>query len=166
MNKSPALMWTNPPAGTMSFVVTLLDKTNTNIHWAACNIPATRDGACRPHIAAANLPMGAQQTGTWYGPGAGDVHQYEYKVWALKTPTLEGGCNMGAQGYKNTLYRTLLPALNARDRQPCLERLGQQRQRLPVAKKPHPLEKGRAHACARPFSFRAGSRGPNRRSHA
>src|ERR1700733_11887971 len=52
---SPALAWTNPPAGTQSFALIVDDPdtalqhtTNEVLHWAAFNIPA----------AAASLPEG------------------------------------------------------------------------------------------------------------
>jgi phosphatidylethanolamine-binding protein (PEBP) family uncharacterized protein len=111
-NQSPAIMWSNPPASTMSFAVSLRDLQG-GIHWVMWNIPPTATGlaAALPSGAmpGAPAPMGSSQFSgmggqVWYGPGANDVHRYEYQVWALKVASLPAGSN------KNTLYNTLLPA--------------------------------------------------------
>jgi phosphatidylethanolamine-binding protein (PEBP) family uncharacterized protein len=106
--KSPALTWTGAPAGTMSFAVSLDDK-DAAPHWIICNLPPDTTSL------AAGYPMtppaGAQQSNSWYGPGAGDVHRYEYKVWALKVAQLPGGCtNMSSANAKRTLINMTLPA--------------------------------------------------------
>jgi phosphatidylethanolamine-binding protein (PEBP) family uncharacterized protein len=102
--KSPALNWSNAPSGTMSYVVSLRDNTNQNVHWIACNIPASATGlpAGLPN---AMLPAGAQQADAWYGPGAPDVHQYQYKLWAMKVPMVS--CANLAQGARNTFWSNL-----------------------------------------------------------
>jgi Raf kinase inhibitor-like YbhB/YbcL family protein len=102
-NVSPQLSWTNAPAGTKSFVVTLFDPdapTSTGYwHWTVFNIPPT----------VTSLPAGAGSTATpvpsslsgytdfgfsHYGgpcPPAGDApHHYIFSVFALDVPTLDG----------------------------------------------------------------------------
>src|ERR1043165_4433562 len=61
MPVSPALTWTNVPAGTQSFVIHFHDpdvsKNNTTmdqVHWLMWNMPATLTGLPE------NVPMGAQ----------------------------------------------------------------------------------------------------------
>ena len=104
--KSPAIMWTGAPADTKSFAVSLRDLQG-GIHWVMWNIPPTEAGlaAALPAGAmpGAPAPMGSRQTGTWFGPGAGAVHRYEYQVWALKVAEIPGG-STGA------LYNMMLPA--------------------------------------------------------
>jgi hypothetical protein len=102
--KSPKLDWSGVPAGTTHLVVTLRDMSNMNVHWIACNIPTTATGlpAGLPN---SMLPAGAQQSSAWYGPGAGEVHQYQYKVWAMKSASTM--CNNLAQGPRNTLWSDL-----------------------------------------------------------
>jgi phosphatidylethanolamine-binding protein (PEBP) family uncharacterized protein len=103
--KSPAIMWMNPPDGTLSFAVSLKDLTNQGIHWVMYNIPPTTTGlaAALPGGAMPGppAPAGSSQSETWYGPGAGQVHRYEYQVWALKVATVSGS--------KGNLYNTILP---------------------------------------------------------
>jgi phosphatidylethanolamine-binding protein (PEBP) family uncharacterized protein len=102
--KSPALNWSGAPAGTTHFVVSLRDNSNMNVHWIACNIPATAMGL-PAGLPGAMLPAGAQQTSDWYGPGAGEVHQYQYKVWAMKSASTM--CAGLAQAPRNTLWTNL-----------------------------------------------------------
>jgi phosphatidylethanolamine-binding protein (PEBP) family uncharacterized protein len=101
-NRSPVLMWDGAPAETKSFAVTLHDTNNNFGHWAAWNIPATAKGLAAA-ISAMTLPMGARQTAAWFGPGAAEVHRYEYKLWPLRVETLPGNPNVQA------LRSTILP---------------------------------------------------------
>jgi phosphatidylethanolamine-binding protein (PEBP) family uncharacterized protein len=114
-NKSPLITWTNPPAGTMSYVLSMYDQSNKTPHRIVCNIPPTET------MQAANigtmLPMGAE-AGTghtkpgdpWYGPGAPHpAHSYEIAIWALSTPMLEGGC----KGDGGTATNAVLAKLKA-----------------------------------------------------
>jgi hypothetical protein len=101
-NISPALEWTNVPAGTQSFVVILDDYeargSDGFIHWAAYNIPGTATGL--PANAGAgepDLPGGGRHAYNDflkrnYGgpcPPAGPAHKYRFTVYALKTPSID-----------------------------------------------------------------------------
>lgn len=97
MAVSPALTWTNVPAGTQSFVIHFHDpdvsKNNTTadqVHWLMWNMPATLTGLPE------NVPMGAQLAdgsrqisasgSTYRGPGApanGPYHHYTFEIYAL-----------------------------------------------------------------------------------
>jgi Raf kinase inhibitor-like YbhB/YbcL family protein len=97
---SPALAWTNAPAGTQSFALIVDDPdtalqhtTNEVLHWAAFNIPATANSLPEGVPNEATLPDGTVQplnTGKkagFMGPGArGNVyHHYTFQLYALDT---------------------------------------------------------------------------------
>src|SRR3954462_6674644 len=102
-NVSPALAWTNPPAGTKSFVVTAYDPDAPTgsgwWHWVVYNLPATTTEL--PQGAGSGkgaLPEGAVQGKTDFGtagyggacPPAGDKpHKYIFTVYALKTEKID-----------------------------------------------------------------------------
>jgi Raf kinase inhibitor-like YbhB/YbcL family protein len=96
---SPALSWTNVPAGTQSFVINMRDMdvarnktTDDQAHWVVWNIPATATGMTEGQPKGAKLPDGSYQisaTGQVYrGPGApatGPRHHYMFELYALDT---------------------------------------------------------------------------------
>ena len=102
-NISPALDWTNPPAGTRSFAVTAYDPDAPTgsgwWHWVMFNIPAGTSelpaGAGAPDASLA--PQGAIQSRTDFGvpgyggpcPPEGDTpHRYIFTVFALSVDAL------------------------------------------------------------------------------
>lgn len=94
---SPALTWTNTPAGTRSFFLHMHDldfvrnrTTDDQVHWLVWNIPATATGLPEGVPRGAQLADGSQQlsvTGPVYrGPGAqasGPLHHYVFELFAL-----------------------------------------------------------------------------------
>jgi Raf kinase inhibitor-like YbhB/YbcL family protein len=96
---SPAIAWTNVPAGTQSFVLNMHDmevarnKTSDDqAHWVVWNIPASATGLPEGVPKGAKLADGSYQisaTGQMYrGPGApanGPPHHYMFEVFALDT---------------------------------------------------------------------------------
>ena len=96
---SPALSWTNVPAGTQSFVLNMRDldvarnkTTEDQAHWVVWNIPGTAKGMTEGQPKGAQLPDGSYQfsaTGQVYrGPGAaatGPRHHYMFELYALDT---------------------------------------------------------------------------------
>ncbi len=94
---SPEFKWTNVPAGTVTFVVNMLDPdvaiqrgTETQPHWIFWNIPGTATGLPEGVKVGAELPDGSRQisaSGPQYrGPGAaanGPLHHYTFEVYAL-----------------------------------------------------------------------------------
>lgn len=96
---SPAMSWSNVPAGTESFVLNMRDldvarnrTTEDQAHWVVWNIPATAAGIAEGQPRGAQLPDGSFQisaTGQVYrGPGApatGPRHHYMFEVYALDT---------------------------------------------------------------------------------
>ncbi|UUX94042.1 YbhB/YbcL family Raf kinase inhibitor-like protein [Aquabacterium sp. J223] len=101
-NVSPRITWSNPPAGTRSFVVSVYDKDAMTgsgwWHWVVVNVPARATelpaGAGTDPKA---LPAGALQTNTdggypGYGgpcPPVGQTHDYVVTVKALKVDQLQ-----------------------------------------------------------------------------
>ncbi len=96
---SPALSWTDVPAGTQSFVLHMHDldfarnkTTDDQVHWLVWNIPADSKGFPEGLPRGAKLPDGSYQisvTGLVYrGPGAaasGPLHHYMFELFALDT---------------------------------------------------------------------------------
>ena len=109
MPVSPALTWTNAPAGTQSFVlhfhdpeVALQNTTNDQVHWLVWNIPATTMSFAEGMPQGDTLPDGSKQisaTGRVYrGPGApatGPYHHYTFEIYALdiKLDMVDFGAN-------------------------------------------------------------------------
>jgi Raf kinase inhibitor-like YbhB/YbcL family protein len=104
-NTSPALTWSNPPAGTKSFALMVHDPDAATggagfWHWAVVNLPAEMSGLARGAGTADGraLPEAARQIATDFGtpgwggpcPPAGDKpHRYTFTVYALKVDKLE-----------------------------------------------------------------------------
>lgn len=96
---SPAIRWTNVPAGTQSFVLHMHDlevvrnrTTDDQAHWVVWNIPPTATGLPEGVPKGSPRPDGSQQisaTGQMYrGPGApanGPPHHYMFELYALDT---------------------------------------------------------------------------------
>src|SRR4051812_21464007 len=94
---SPAVSWTNPPAGTKSFVLNVRDldvarnrTTDDQAHWVVWNLPATTTNLPEGVARGSQRPDGSYQisaTGPLYrGPGApasGPVHHYMFEIYAL-----------------------------------------------------------------------------------
>ncbi|AXP02782.1 MULTISPECIES: kinase inhibitor [Pseudomonas] len=98
-NTSPELSWSNAPAGTKSYAVTVYDPDAPTgsgwWHWTVVNLPASTKSL--PRGVGSNLPAGAVQGRTDYGqPGFGGAcppvgdkpHRYQFTVWALKVDKL------------------------------------------------------------------------------
>ena len=130
-NQSPALVWSNAPAGTKSFVVTAYDPDAPTgsgwWHWLAFNIPADVTSLDRNAGAEGGMPNGAVQSKNDYGdkffggacPPAGKMHRYEFKVYALGVEKLDlsADTNAAVVGYMtkaNSLGEAVLTATYTR----------------------------------------------------
>jgi Raf kinase inhibitor-like YbhB/YbcL family protein len=104
-NHSPKVDWSGIPAGTKSLVVSMKDH-DGQAHFVMCNIKPTETGL-PADIGDMVLPGAEVGYGNkkhaWYGPGAGDVRDYEWRIWALTTETLEGGCTDSNAAYDDVL---------------------------------------------------------------
>jgi Raf kinase inhibitor-like YbhB/YbcL family protein len=101
-NISPALEWSNAPAGTKSFAVTMFDPDAPTgsgwWHWIMYNIPATTTSLADGAGNGRNAPNGSVEGPTDFGtkgyggpcPPVGDKpHHYHITVFALKTDKLD-----------------------------------------------------------------------------
>ena len=101
-NQSPELKWSDVPAGTKSFAVTVYDPDAPTgsgwWHWVVYDIPGTARGLAK-NAGVATMPASVgKQARTDYGtrqfggacPPVGDKpHRYIFTVYALKTDKLE-----------------------------------------------------------------------------
>jgi len=96
---SPAISWSNVPAGAQSFVLNMHDMdvarnktTDDQAHWVVWNIPAATTSLAEGVAKGSQRPDGSYQisaTGAMYrGPGApanGPHHHYMFEIYALDT---------------------------------------------------------------------------------
>ncbi len=101
-NRSPALSWSSPPAGTRSLAITMFDPDAPGHgwwHWIVADLPANLRGLPANAGAASggSLPPGAFQGRNDFGefgyggpcPPLGDPpHHYVITVWALRSARL------------------------------------------------------------------------------
>ena len=90
---SPALVWSEPPAGTKSFALIMDDPDapmGTWVHWVLFNIPAAARGLPEGVPTSATLADGSMQGVTsarsagYHGPcPPSGTHRYFFKVYAL-----------------------------------------------------------------------------------
>jgi Raf kinase inhibitor-like YbhB/YbcL family protein len=93
-------MWSNPPAGTMSFAIVLTDKSNEYAHWTIFDIPGTT--TMLPEGVpggATTMPSPAKQstnslflapTNGYSGPCGQTNNPYQFTLYALDVATLPG----------------------------------------------------------------------------
>ncbi len=92
-NTSPALTWTEPPAGTQSFVLIMDDPDagGTWFHWLVYNIPASSRGLSESVPTDAKFIDGTLQgrnsggTNGYQGPCPPAEHRYFFRLYALDT---------------------------------------------------------------------------------
>ncbi len=131
-NVSPAIAWSDAPADTKSYAVTLFDpdaKPNGFWHWIVFDIPPKATSLSRGVGAnPAQLPEGAiagqnDFSASAYGgacppPGSG-FHHYQFTVWALDVASLPFDTNatgnaVGPYLKKHALAQVMLTALYQR----------------------------------------------------
>ncbi len=95
-DKSPELVFANPPAGTMSYAVVLTDLTNGLVHCALYDLPATATGLMAdidkvyapPDAPGAHQAVAISNQRGYAGPCPSSAHMYQFKVYALPTAVL------------------------------------------------------------------------------
>lgn len=130
-NRSPALTWSAPPAGTQSLAVTVHDPDAPTgsgwWHWVVYNLPpqTTQLPANAGRADGQGLPPGTVQGRTDYGttgfggacPPVGDApHRYRFTVHALKVPRLDlpADASPALVGYMLHMNRLASTTLEAR----------------------------------------------------
>lgn len=116
-NISPQLSWSGAPAGTQSFVLTMIDTSVQPAqwsHWVVVNIPANITSFAR---GIKTLPGAARQIPSNFGdpyydgpcpPAGSGTHQYEITLWALPTPTFSVAADMKATDLSDALKKLAL----------------------------------------------------------
>lgn len=108
-NLSPTLAWSDAPEGTKSFAVLAYDPDAPTgsgwWHWVAFDIPAAIDALDKgAGSAGGGMPEGTVQIRNDYGapgfggacPPPGEVHRYQFTVFALGTESLGLGDDVSA----------------------------------------------------------------------
>ena len=90
-NISPALAWTEPPAGTQSFALIVDDPDapgRTWVHWVLFNIPADTRSLPEDFSADSSIAVGnnSSSQSSYQGPcPPSGTHRYYFKLYALDT---------------------------------------------------------------------------------
>jgi hypothetical protein len=115
-NVAPALAWQGAPAGTRSFVLTMIDtsvKPSLWSHWIVVDLPATAT-ALAP---GAPLPAPAKAISSNFGdavydgpcpPSGSGLHSYEITIWAMPDATTAIGPDAKASDVVAMLTRRSL----------------------------------------------------------
>lgn len=100
-NQSPALSWSNAPAGTKSFAITAYDPDAPTgsgwWHWNVVNVPSSVTSLQLNASGEKKMPEGSVEIANDYGvvgfggacPPAGEVHRYVFTVHALAVEKLD-----------------------------------------------------------------------------
>jgi Raf kinase inhibitor-like YbhB/YbcL family protein len=118
-NVSIPLGWKNPPEGTKSFAISIVDPhpvANDWVHWLVIDIPPSTTGL--PEGASGgNMPQSSVELNNSFGAigyggpqpprGTGD-HPYVVTLYALRVERLELSPNAGLIHFKNTLRGKVL----------------------------------------------------------
>ncbi|MBS0580709.1 MAG: YbhB/YbcL family Raf kinase inhibitor-like protein [Proteobacteria bacterium] len=116
-NISPDLSWSGAPAGTKSFVVTMIDvsvKPAHWSHWVVVDLPPDTVSLAR---GIKTLPGKAHAIPSNFGdpyydgpcpPEGSGLHEYQITIWALGTGSIEIAADTPATELERTLARTAL----------------------------------------------------------
>jgi Raf kinase inhibitor-like YbhB/YbcL family protein len=116
-NISPQLSWSGAPAGTQSYVLTMIDTSVQPAqwsHWVIVDIPTSTTSFAR---GLKTLPGSAKQIPSNFGdpyydgpcpPDGSGTHRYEITLWALPTPTFAVVPDMKATELTEALNKVAL----------------------------------------------------------
>jgi hypothetical protein len=120
-NISPPVSWTDIPAGTQSFILTIFDRhplAHDWLHWCVINLPASvRELAEGVSGLPGRLPGVSLETRNSYGdtgyggpnpPRRSGPHNYEITVCALSTPSLPLGPLASSEEILEAMKRHIL----------------------------------------------------------
>jgi Raf kinase inhibitor-like YbhB/YbcL family protein len=118
-NISVPLSWKNPPSGTKSFALSMVDPhpvAQNWVHWLVINIPAQvtflEEGASRKKMPQGSMELKNSFGNMGYGgpqppKGTGD-HPYVFTLHALNVEKLDLGANTSLSTFKKTLEGKVL----------------------------------------------------------
>lgn len=116
-NISPQLTWSDVPAGTKSFVLTMIDisvKPSQWSHWVVVDLPPQTTSLAR---GTKKFPGAAKAIASNFGdanydgpcpPDGTGVHEYRLTVWALPAPTTVIAADTAADELTSQLNRLAL----------------------------------------------------------
>jgi Raf kinase inhibitor-like YbhB/YbcL family protein len=91
-NVSPRLSWENPPEGTRSFALAVVDThpvAQGYVHWLVIDIPADT-AELEEGAAAGAMPAGSREVTPYAGPfPPSGTHDYEFTLYALNTEKVD-----------------------------------------------------------------------------
>ena len=97
---SPALKWTNPPAGTKSFALVCIDRhpiANNWVHWLVVDIPHSANSLSEGVSGTNKMPAGSTELRNSFGhsgwggpqpPGGSGVHRYDFLLYSVNVEKL------------------------------------------------------------------------------
>ena len=113
-NVSVPLTWSNPPAGTQSFALAMVDPhpiAHNWVHWLVIDLPREAT-SLPPGASGKQMPKGAVELKNSFGElgyggpqpprGSGD-HPYVFTLYALKVAKLDLGANASLPNFKKAL---------------------------------------------------------------
>jgi Raf kinase inhibitor-like YbhB/YbcL family protein len=121
-NISIPLVWQNPPAGTKSFSLAIVDLhpvANNWVHWMVVNIPNEISGIEEGASNSAKMPAGAQELNNTYGnsgyggpqpPKGSGPHKYEITLYALNVVKLDLGKYTSLKTFQKAIEGKILAA--------------------------------------------------------
>jgi Raf kinase inhibitor-like YbhB/YbcL family protein len=113
-NVSVPLSWTDPPEGTASFALTMVDPhpvANNWVHWLVVNIPADvrslREGASGAFMPSRALELMNSFGQLGYGgpqpPAGSGEHPYVFTIYALSEPNIDPGESPSFADFKSRI---------------------------------------------------------------
>lgn len=119
-NISIPLSWENPPGGTQSFAIAMVDRhpvANNWVHWLVINIPNSASSLPEGTSGTSSIPAGSKELNNTfrfqgYGgpqppPGTGD-HDYETTIYALNADSLPLDTNASLDQFMSAIQGKVL----------------------------------------------------------
>jgi Raf kinase inhibitor-like YbhB/YbcL family protein len=111
-NVSPALAWENPPQGTKSFALAMVDRhpvARNLIHWLVIDIGADVTSLGEGASGSARMPAGSRELKVYVGPyPPSGTHDYEFTLYALKVDMLDLPDKVSLETFTSTIEQNCL----------------------------------------------------------